>query len=952
MRKSTGFILAFALALVFALVPLQAFAEVIDDPDENGNAQVGSLCRFTDEATGYTYEYFVLTTNGSGGGTAQLQSFKAPAPDDYDENPDKYFGTVDFTIPSKLEGFTITSIQFGMPREIKSVTIPATVTTLKGNWQDGIYLKTVTFASGSKITEIPESFFRHTGLTSITLPDSVTTIASWAFGNCFNLQSVKLPSKLKTIGDHAFYNTPMDSITFPNGLITIGDFAFANQKSYGMSGSLTYTEDLNLKSVVIPDSVTSIGAHAFASYDGVHYIINDPNASKFDRNNYTGMTAISSLKLGSGLQTIGEGAFAGANITKLTLPASLKSIGDYAFSYCINLKSVDWSNAASAAIETVAGFDYCYSLKSFVIPASTKTIGDEAFSNSEALTGVVIPEGVKTIGRLAFAGITKLGAVVIPSTVTTVDELAFRDSGMSSLTIKGGSAALTLGYAAFSGCKSLAGTTIELPKRVAAISDGTFAFVKSVAFVVRNDALRIQDGMEDGYSSWRISSEDGTVDMADPWGSVSGRELLGDTDSIVYYPNTMTKATSPTFMQYLELVAAQKERADNPYAPFDRYGDVWPDFVTYNAKTENPKWEGSGSGDNPGGNSGSGDNPGGNSGTNPGGNSGTNPGGNSGSSQAKSTTWTRLAGAGALDTMAEIINAGGFAKGGTVVLASLEGYWDALTAAGIAGLEGAPVVMALQTELGAQSAQAIKELAPKRIIVCGGPYWIPDSVVAEACVAAGIPTSAAKRLSGDNAALTAGKIAAEGKGRWSETAIVATAGTFQDALAAAPVSWANKMPIFLAQYDFAAERGYITSETIASMKDAGIKQAYIAGGTYWLPKSVTADLEKAGIKVLDQLGGASAVETSGLIANLATSKFKMSADNMGAANVAQHYDALASAAFCGKKNSVLVLVADTNRSVIDSFAKPHAAEITNGYVFGGTSSVSDASMDALVAATS
>ena len=57
--------------------------------------------------------------------------------------------------------------------------------------------------------------------------------------------------------------------------------------------------------------------------------------------------------------------------------------------------------------------------------------------------------------------------------------------------------------------------------------------------------------------------------------------------------------------------------------------------------------------------------------------------------------------------MSEIVDAGSFAKGGTVVLASLEGYWDALTAAGIAGLENAPVVMALQIELGAKSAEVI-----------------------------------------------------------------------------------------------------------------------------------------------------------------------------------------------------------------------------------------------------
>ena len=311
--------------------------------------------------------------------------------------------------------------------------------------------------------------------------------------------------------------------------------------------------------------------------------------------------------------------------------------------------------------------------------------------------------------------------------------------------------------------------------------------------------------------------------------------------------------------------------------------------------------------------------------------------------------WTRLAGpagTGALDTMAAIIDAGNFQKGGTVVLASLEGYWDALTAAGIAGLENAPVVVTPQTELDAKSAEVIKQLAPSKIVICGGTYWISDSVVAQAVTAAGTNPPYV-RLSGDNAAVTAAKIAEYGIRKWSNTAIVATAGTFQDSLAAAPVSYAQGMPIFLAQYDYATETGYITDDTIKAMKAVGITQCHIVGGEYWLPMSVHTALEKGGIKVLAQLGGASAVETSGMVADLAVSTFGMNANEMGAANVMQHYDALACAAFCGQNNSVLVLVRDGNCSVADSFVAPHAGEISHGYVFGGTASVSDASMKAL-----
>ena len=93
------------------------------------------------------------------------------------------------------------------------------------------------------------------------------------------------------------------------------------------------------------------------------------------------------------------------------------------------------------------------------------------------------------------------------------------------------------------------------------------------------------------------------------------------------------------------------------------------------------------------------------------------------------------------------------------------------------------------------------------------------------------------------------------------------------------------------------------------------------------------------------------METSAEIASKAVATLGMSADKVGATNVAQHYDALASAAFCGKNGSVLLLMSDENRSAINSFVKPNGLKIFQGYVFGGTGSMSYDSMKALEDAT-
>ena len=301
----------------------------------------------------------------------------------------------------------------------------------------------------------------------------------------------------------------------------------------------------------------------------------------------------------------------------------------------------------------------------------------------------------------------------------------------------------------------------------------------------------------------------------------------------------------------------------------------------------------------------------------------------------------RLSGNSALDTMSAIVTAGKFPKNGTVVLANAWGYHDALTAAGIAGLYNAPVVMTDGEKLSDQAKKVLQNLKPTRIILCGGKTMISDAVANQAKAAAGASTFV--RLSGSNAAGTAVAIYERGDD-WADTAIIATSGTYHDALAAAPLSYAKHLPIFMTEWT-----GALSQETIAAMKSGGITQAYIAGGEYWIPDSTRTQLENAGIKVVRRLSGNTAVETSAAIADEAVGKYKMHADKLGVATTASHYDALAGAAFCGRNESVLLLVSDSNRSSISGFASKHSADEGTAYILGGTSSVSYATEDVLKA---
>ena len=174
---------------------------------------------------------------------------------------------------------------------------------------------------GKPVTTIGEMAFFRTrflsiprSLTSITLPDSVTSIGSSAFRGCKNLTSITLPNSVTSIGESAFWGcASLTSITIPNSVTSIGENAFYLCK--------------NLTSITIPDSVTSIGENAF-------YLCKN----------------LTSITLPDSVTSIGSSAFRGcSNLTSITIPDSVTSIGDGAFNGCTNLTAVTFLGAAPKA---------------------------------------------------------------------------------------------------------------------------------------------------------------------------------------------------------------------------------------------------------------------------------------------------------------------------------------------------------------------------------------------------------------------------------------------------------------------------------------------------------------------------------------------------------------------------------------------------------------------------
>ena len=309
----------------------------------------------------------------------------------------------------------------------------------------------------------------------------------------------------------------------------------------------------------------------------------------------------------------------------------------------------------------------------------------------------------------------------------------------------------------------------------------------------------------------------------------------------------------------------------------------------------------------------------------------------------KQDTITRLSGDTALDTMSAIVSAGFTSTGGTAVLCTSGGYWDALTAAGVAGFSSAPVLLTDGSSLSPQTIDCLTRLKPATVVVCGGPGAVSETAASQAAAAAG--GARVVRLWGDRATDTATDAYLSGASKlgctWSDTAIIATDDGYWDALAAAPYAYWAHCPIFLAD-----GHDRLTDATISAMKTGGITKAIIVGGEMAVSSDVERQLGSAGITVDRRLWGDNAVQTSAAIASFEMTQ-GMSANGMAVATTNGYWDALSGAALCGSRGSVLVLANDSDRRAIDQIAGANVAGITSAYVFGGEMAVSASTYDYL-----
>lgn len=394
-----------------------------------------------------------------------------------------------------------------------SVLLPKTLTKI-GKWTFALNPNTTyeremtSIELPNGLVEIGQTAFQNSKLTSVSIPDSVTTMGMGAFTGSGNLTSVKLsknvvdipqsafasgsvadmslktiviPEGVQTVGRQAFIGTHVESLTLPSTLTEIGQQAFENHQ---------------LTEVTIPGSVKTIGKNAFR--------INQENLEK----------ALTKVVLNEGLETIGQEAFYGNKITEIKLPSTVVLSAKNKSADCIFgnsktpadpivvLKVADkekveaWNTEFANSYSHILVYDNLvgtgWEAEDFTYDETTATLtgwSESGHAKRLTLRTLILPQKtpggkeIVTIGAAAFkipndeVIVTKFGidspngmtSVVIPETVTVIGEEAFSQNALTTVDLTG---ITSIGNSAFYGNDLV---KVEMPDTVTELGTGAFA---------------------------------------------------------------------------------------------------------------------------------------------------------------------------------------------------------------------------------------------------------------------------------------------------------------------------------------------------------------------------------------------------------------------------------------------------------------------------------------------
>ena len=419
-------------------------------------------------------------------------------------------------IPSNIKKVVVTDDTvlaygaFNHCSSLTSVTIPDSVTSIGYRVFSGCSSLT-NVVIGNGVTSIGyETFDGCRGLTSVTIPDSVTSIGSYAFSGCSGLTSVTIPDSVTSIDSYAFSGcNGLASVMIGDGVTSIGFDAF-----YGCS---------SIRDVTIPQYVIDrrrISGVFSSSYSSITNISYSSAITNIGYSAFGDCTGLMSVTIPDSVMSIGPSAFSGCSgLTSITISDSVKSIGAFAFSNCTNLTSVTIPDSVTS-IASSAFYDCNSALFDTATITQVKLVDGWAVGPTGSLPLDLHLTGVRGIADSAFSNGTSLTSVTIPNSVTSIGSDAFYGcSGLTSVAISNG--VTSIGCQAFSRCRGL--TSVTIPDSVTSIEAYAFSHCYNLTNIVFcGDAPVIGDHAFSDIASdccayVRRASTGWDVDIPGPW---------------------------------------------------------------------------------------------------------------------------------------------------------------------------------------------------------------------------------------------------------------------------------------------------------------------------------------------------------------------------------------------------------------------------------------------------
>ena len=339
------------------------------------------------------------------------------------------------------------------------------------------------------LTTISANAFKNSGLTSVNLPESLTSLAVSAFAGCNALQTVTTSREGWRVEDtfllddentliFAFGNLG-GKVTIPDGCVTIGEYAFNGREvsEVVFPASLERIEayafsSTNLTNLVLPANIKEIGNYAFSSSALQSVEFNSADAV-LGEGIFSSCTKLADVKLCEGVKALGKKMFQSCTALKnIDLPQSLVSMGTYTFykSGLVSItipESVKHLGDADGETGVTDMFRDCKQLKSVVLPSNLSVIGGQTFYGATSLSSVTyhgyqgegnsLPQSVTALGNKAFSSTKALLQLDLPGVKETGNGI-FSESGITQVSLP---ALETVGEKFFEKCASLESVTLN-----------------------------------------------------------------------------------------------------------------------------------------------------------------------------------------------------------------------------------------------------------------------------------------------------------------------------------------------------------------------------------------------------------------------------------------------------------------------------------------------------------